>query len=172
MRQGKHAHTRGSGEPCRAGGRRVSGLVGPRALLLGEGRLVDEDVRVPGDLEDARCGSRVAREDDLAPRPRRPEHLLGANLAPVRELDALARLEAAEERALGHAQRPSGLDVEAAGPRELHERVAVGGHAVSDLERDDAVVPAVDDVAVSELDELDGVAELPEDPLEGAEEVA
>ena len=101
-----------------------------------------------------------------------PRTCSGRTSPPSGSSTGLARLQAAEERPLGDSQRPRGLDVEAARPGKLDECVAVGGDAVGDLERDDAVVAAVDDVAVTELHELDRVAELPEDPLEGPEEVA
>ena len=105
VRQGEHLHARGRGEPRRAGGGGVRGLVGALALLLGEGGLVDEDVCVLRDLEDARRRRRVAGEDDPPPGPRRPEDLLGAHLAAVRKLDRLAGLETAEERPVRHSQR-------------------------------------------------------------------
>ena len=101
-----------------------------------------------------------------------PRTCSGRTSPPSGKLDGLAGLESAEERPLGDAERSRGLDVEAAGARKLDERVAVGGDAVRDLEGDDAVVPAVDHVAVTQLHELDRVAQLPEDPLQRAEEVA
>ena len=56
----------------------------------------------------------------------------------------LARLQAPEERPLGDAERPRGLDVEASRARKLDERVGVRGHPVHHLDCEDAVVAAVE----------------------------
>ena len=130
-----------------------------------------EHIPALGDLEHARGRRSVAGEDDLAAGARRAEDLLGADRSSVGELDCLARLEAAEERPFRDAELPRGLDVEAAGPRQLDEGVAVRRDAVGDLDREDPVVAAVERVAVAELDQLDGVGQLPEDAAKPPEEV-
>ena len=145
-------------------------LLGAVALLLGEGGLVDEDVRALGDLEHARRGRCVAREDDLPPGPGLAQDLLRPHLA-AGHPDGLPRLEAPEVRSGRHAERRCGLDVEPPGPRQLDERVAVRRDPVGDAEHDDAVVTAVEHVPVPELDELEAVREPSEDALERGEQI-
>ena len=65
------------------------------------------------------AGRRVAREHDLAARPRGAEHVLGHDHAPVVERDGLAALELAALRSRRDAERVGGRDVEPAGPRLL-----------------------------------------------------
>ena len=130
-------------------------LVRALALLLGERRLVHEDVRLLGHLEDAcrRGGvARARRSSGPAEAGRAPAR---AHLAAGGQLDGLAGLEPPEERSLGDAQRAGGRDVEAPGPGQLVERVAVGGDAVRDREDEDPVVAAVERVPVPKLVELD-----------------
>ena len=100
VREREHRHAGVPGERGRLGGGRVAGLGRPVVLLLGERRLVQQQVGlVAGDLERL-AGRGVARDHDLAPRARGPEHLLGAN-AP----DDLAPLQSPELGSLDHAER-------------------------------------------------------------------
>ena len=127
------------------------------ALVLEEGRLVDEHVgRVGVDLGRL-ARPRVARDDDPPPRPLRADDLLGLDAA-----DLLAALEAAEVRPLRHAERPRGGRVEAAGAVVLHERVAVGGAAVLDRERGDEVAAEADLLVGLELLDAQRVARAAE----------
>jgi hypothetical protein len=155
----------------RADAGRVSRLCSALVLLGGEGRLVDEHVRLARDVQDRARRGGVACDDDLPSGTRRSEHLLGRDAPAAGELDRLAVLKTAVERALGNPQRGRRFDVETAGPRGLHERVAVRPDPVGDLEDDEAVVAAVEDVARPQLDELEGVRELAEHTAEGAEEL-
>src|SRR3954468_13388576 len=75
----------------RLAGGAVAGLEGALALVLDEGRLVDEQVRAVGGDPDHVARRRVAREHDLAPRPLRPDDLLGPHA-----VDGLAALQAPE----------------------------------------------------------------------------
>jgi hypothetical protein len=168
----EQSDVRGPSDFRRADAGRVSRLRGALVLLCGEGRLVDEHVRLACDVQDRPRRRGVARDDDLPAGTRWPEHLLGRDTPAVGEVDRLTVLEAAVERALGNPQRHRRFDVEAAGARRLHERIAVRHDAVSNLEDDEAVVAAVHDVPRSQLNELEGVRELAEHTAEGAEELA
>jgi hypothetical protein len=163
MCEDEHADARRPRKLGRVKGGRVEGLVGPLALLRGEGRLVDEHVSLVRRLEHRTGGPGVPREHDLASRPRRPQHVLRAHHAPLPQLDRLARLEPSEERALRDAERQRALDVEAPWPWALDERVTVRRDAVLDLEGSDPVVAPLDGVARNEFHEVDLVGQLPED---------
>ena len=132
---------------------------------------MNEEVCFASDLEDARRGGGVAGEDDLPSGPGRAEHLLGPHIVSLGKPHHLPCLEASEQRALGHAQTPGGLDVEPPRPRQLNERVPVRGDSMGHREDEDSVVAAVESVAVPKLDELERIGELSEDALETAEEI-
>jgi hypothetical protein len=149
----------------------VERLVGPRLLLRGERRLVDEQISLSRGLEHLEGRPGVAREDELAPGPRRAEHLLGSHPVSVRKLDGLAALQPTEERALRNAERLRGLEVEATRPRVLDDAVTVRSDPVLDREGEDAVIAALQGVARGELAQLDVVGELSEDPAQHSEEV-
>ena len=135
-------------ETRRARGRRVRGFRRPLGLLLRERRLVHEHVRLARDLEHRAGRGGVPREDDLAPGPRRAEHLLRRDLGAVGE---------------GHTpRRPAGART--AGPRARRALAAAStskrpGRGIStsaypfdagrvgDLEHHDPVVAAVEGVA-------------------------
>ena len=147
VREGEHAHLRRARELRNVGGGSVQRLVGALQLFGRERGVVDEPVGAQRRHEDDASGTRIAGDDHLATRAGRPEHLLGLHLSAVRPRDRLAGLEAAEERALRHAERARRLDVEAARPLGFEERVPVGVHAVLDLKGLDSVVAAVERVA-------------------------
>ena len=147
VREGEHAHVRRPRELrdlCRG---RVQRLVGTLLLLGREGRFVHEQVGALRGFEHHPSRPRVSSDHHLAARPRRAEHLGGLHLGPAGARDGLACLEAAEERPLGHAEGPGGLDVEAAGPLGLEESVPIRIHPVLDLEGADPVVAAAELVA-------------------------
>ena len=131
---------------------------------------MDEYVRFVRCFEHVPRRTRVPGQHELAPRPGSTQHLRGPNLA-AGQIDRLAVLETAEERALRNAQRTRRLDVEAARAQAFGKRVAVRGHPVLDVEGDDAIVATLDGVAGTQLDELDGVREPPEDAPEDGEQV-
>ena len=103
---------------------RVLRLARAVALVVAEGRLVDEQVGARARPRHARDGARVAGEDDRPPGPRRPEHLAGVIVAAVRKRDGVAALERAALRPGRDAERVGSHDVEAARPRMLDQRVA------------------------------------------------
>jgi hypothetical protein len=169
--EGEQTDVRQTSDLRRADTGGVSRLCSALVLLGGEGRLVDEHVRLARDVQDRTRRSGVTCEDDLPAGARRPEHLLGRDAPAVGELHRLAVLQTAVERALWNPQRGRRFDVETAGTRGLHECVAVRPDPVGHLEDDEAVVAAVEDVARPQLDELEGVRELAEHTAEGAEEL-
>src|ERR687891_833304 len=171
VREHEHPDAGGTRELGCVHGGGVRGLGRAVALLGGERRLVDEHVRLAGDVEHGPRWSRVAGEDDLAPRPRRPQHLLWRDRGPAGQLDRLAALEPAEVRSLLDAERRGGGHVEPPRARSLDEGVAVRRDPVRDLEDDHAVVAAVEAVPRPQLDELERIRELSEDPPQRAEEV-
>lgn len=171
MREDEHPDLGATRHLGRLRGRRVPGLVRALPLLLGEAGVVDEHVGVGGDVEHRAGGARVARQDDLPARTGGPEHLVRAHLPAAADGDRLPALEPSEERPGRNAQRARRLDVEAARPRLLHERVAVRGHPVVDAEDDEPVAVPLERVAVAELDEVEPVGQLPEDAPERREEL-
>jgi hypothetical protein len=144
VREREHAHVRRTGELRHLGRGRMQRLVRPLLLLRCERRLVHEQVGSLGRLEDDPGRARVPRDDHFPAGPRRPEHLFGPDLAPVRRRHGLAALKAPEERAFRHAERARRLDVETAGPLGLDECIPVRVHAVLDLEDEDLVVAPIE----------------------------
>ncbi len=171
MREDEHLHAGRARQLRGADGRRMQRLVGALALLGGKGRFVHEDVGVLGRIEYRGRGPGVSRQDDSPAGARGSEDLPRLHGLAARNLDRVAVLQPSEERTRGHAERARRLDVEAARPRGLRERVTVRRHAVLDGESEDPVVAAVEDVPRPELHELDFVGELAEDALEHGEEV-
>src|SRR5205823_1018407 len=95
--------------PCCSGdlrglfGGRVRGLAGARRLLLTERRLVDEQIGALRELYEVERRRGVARDEHLAARSRRAEHLLRSDDLPVRERDRLAALQPPALRTRRHA---------------------------------------------------------------------
>jgi hypothetical protein len=67
VREHEHPRQGRGGQLGRLGCRGMAGLLSALAFLLGEGRVVYEDVSLSGHLEDGRCGPRIPRQDDLPP---------------------------------------------------------------------------------------------------------
>jgi hypothetical protein len=116
VREREQTHAGGDRQLGGTGGRGVQGLIRALLFLDREGRLVDEDVRALGGLEDGPGRARVAGERDLPPRPRRAENLLGAHGAAAGKLDGLAALELPEEGAFRDAETLRLVQVETARP--------------------------------------------------------
>ena len=134
---------------------RVSGQARPIALLLPEGRLMDQQVgRVGGDRERL-AGRGVAGDDDLAARARLADHLLGAHAG-----NGLAALQASEIGSGRDAQYRRELGVEASRPRVLDQHVAIGEHAVAHVDGVNLERVAADRLAGLEFDHLEREAEL------------
>jgi hypothetical protein len=104
VRQRQHLHAGRPRELSGAGGGRVQSLVCPLLLLGGESRLVHEDVRLSSHVEHLPRGARIPGQDDLAPRPRRAQHLFGDDRTAAGHVNRLAGLQASEERPLGDAE--------------------------------------------------------------------
>ena len=121
----------------------MRGLARPLALLVEERGLVDEHFGLAGRLEDDRRGSRIARDDELSAGARRAEHLVGRDDDPLVQLDRIAALEQAP-LARVDAESVGGLDVEAARPRLLDERVADRRDTVRRREGGQVVAVALD----------------------------
>ena len=81
------------------------------------------------------------------------------------------RLQQPSRRPVGHAERVGRVDVEAPGPRVLDQREAERLHAVRDREGDEVVVASLEHVAGLQLDELERVGQLPEDPPQRPEQL-
>ena len=129
------ASSRDLGGPRDAGGlerRRVRRLARPLALVLAEGRLVDEHVGAARGLDHRSAGPLSPAITTFRPGRAGTEDLVRRDRPAVRERHRLAALERAALRARRYAERVGGLHVEAARPRVLDERVADGRHAVSD----------------------------------------
>ena len=75
-------------------------------------------------------------------------------------------LKPATRRAVGNAQTVGDLDVEAAGPALLDQRIAEPRDAVVDAERLDGIAVSLEPVSGRELDEVELVGELAEDTPE------
>ncbi len=169
--EGEHPDVRGPRDLGGRARRGVARLPRPCTLVVGERAVVYKHVRLVRRLEDAASRRRVAGHDELAATARGPQHLLGPDDVSVREGDGVAALQPPEEGARLHAEGRGARDVEAPGPLALEERVSMCGDAVIRREDEDAVVAALDDVVRTHLHELVRVGELPEDPLQSAEEL-
>ena len=111
MGERQHLHARRGGQLGGLGRGRVARLGGALDLVLHEGRLVHQEVRLPRHEARHVAGGGVAGEHDLAAAARLPHHLVG--------LDAvhhLAPLEAAEVRPELHTQLAGAVRVELARP--------------------------------------------------------
>ena len=171
MREGKQLDVGVPRQLRRLEGRRVRGLASPVAFLVEKGRLVDEHVGSPRRFQHGGRDRRVACEHELAAGARRAEHGVGRDRAPVRQRYRLAVLELAAVRTRGNAERVRRLDVEAPRPRPLDDGVPHRGDSVCDRKGDDRVLATLQDVARAQLDELELVAQLSEDPPQRAEQV-
>ena len=120
--------------------RAVLGLQRPDVLGVDEGRFVNQDVHRPRGRLEGGTGARVPADDQAAPRPRRPQHLVWVNLSPADD-DGHAALELAEERSLRNAERDGFLGVELAGSLGFPQEIAEGRDPM--LDRDRRHVPAV-----------------------------
>ena len=118
---------------------RVQRLRRAVALLLRERRLVDQHVGAFGEHAHGLDRRRVAGDHDAPPRPRLAEDGVGRQHAAVGQRHRLAALQRAAFRAERDAERVGRLDVEAAGPDVLDERVADRRDAVVHREDEDAV---------------------------------
>ena len=153
-------------------GRRVHRLARAAALVLGERRLVDEDVGAVRCLDDVWRGRGVAGQREFPPRPSRTEHRVRGDDRAVGQRQRLARLEHPALPAGGHAERVGRGDVEAARPLVLDERVAERADTVLDGERLDHILTALEPLARRQLDERERVRQPPEERTQRSEEVA
>src|SRR5437773_8195526 len=125
----------------------------PVRLLLQRrvrGRVVDQDVRVMGNLHERLVRHRVSGIHDLASSPRRPEHVLRPDRT-VSDSDCLALLQPALEGSARSAERLRPVDADTPRARLLLQGVGVAGHRVDRLERLHGVLAAVDLSAGREL---------------------
>ena len=90
---------------------------------------------------------------------------------PVRKGYLFSPLERTVERTFGNAEARGRSDVETAGPRAFHKRIAIRRHPVVHVEDHQQVLAPVEGVPGPHLDEIELVSELAEDALESAEEV-
>jgi putative nucleotidyltransferase with HDIG domain len=167
----KHLHAGRAGKLSDVDGGRMQRLVGSLLFLGGERRLVDEEIGFARRLEHDARRPGIAGQHDLSPRTGRSQHLVGPDLPTVRRGDRFAGLEPSEQRALRDPERPRSLHVEAPRPLGLDELVAVGVHTVLDVEDGDPVIAPVESVAGSQLDQLELVCELAENPPKRAEQL-
>ena len=91
MDEREHPHLRLGGQLCGLAGSRVARLVRSLGFLVGEARLVDEELGLVRGHERELAGLGVAGDDDLAPAAGLADHLRGLDA-----VHALARLEARE----------------------------------------------------------------------------
>ena len=104
---------------------RVRGLERALPLVLEEGRLVDEQVRVRAPPRaPIVCGAVSPAITTVRPGRDSPEHLVGRDGRAVGERDRLAALERAALGPEWNAERVGGLDVELPRAVVLDERVA------------------------------------------------
>jgi hypothetical protein len=117
------------------------------------------------DLEHGPGRHRVAGDNELPTGPRRAEHRVRCDRAPVRKRHGVSALERAAFRPGRDAERIGLLDVEAARSRMLEQGVTDRGDAVGNREGDEVVVAALEDVTRAQLVQVHRIGELPEDPL-------
>jgi len=116
-------------------------------------------------------GRRVAGDHDLAAGSRRPEHLIGAYHAPIREGHRLPSLQRAARGAARHAERIGGVDVEAPRSRGFDQRPADGRDTMGDGEGCEAIAVPFEHSARFELDHPQLVRQLSHYALQRPEQV-
>ena len=132
---------------------------------------MDEQVGLVRGLTTTRGRRGVAGQHDLAARSSRAEHRVGGDHPAVASVIGSPPWSNPTLPAGRDAERVRGVDVEAAGPLVLDERVADRGDAVIDGERLDAVLAALERLPRLELDELERVREPPEERPQLREQV-
>ena len=118
----------------------------------------------------AGAGAGVAGDHDRPPGAALPDDLLRRD-RPGGALDRLTALQGGEGRPFGDAEGLRRLEVEAAGPLVLDQRVAAGTDAVLDLEGADLGVLERHHVAGLEFDQVEPEADPPDQPAERLEQV-
>src|SRR5256885_1971913 len=97
-------------------------------------RVMDQDVRSMGNLDERLVRHRVSGIHDLASSPRRPEHILRPDRA-VSHPDRLAFLQPAVEGSARHTEPFRPVDAEAPRARLFLQDARIAGHRVDRLER-------------------------------------
>lgn len=166
----EHRHLRFGGDLRRLDDRRVARELGALALGRREGRVVDEELgsvcRDPRLL----AGTRVAGDDDLAPRAIGLHHLLRTHLT-VAARDRFAPLQRPVGGSGLNAESLRGLGIEATRTRVLVERVPVGDDPVVGVEGLDHVSVPLHQLAPVELVQRDLVGGAAHDPGDRGEQV-
>ena len=171
MDEGQQFDAGVAGDLRRLARRRVPGGGGALALLVGEARVVDEQLGAVGGGERRAAGCRVAGDDDPPPAPRLPYHLPRAHDRSVRSLHLLSALEPPEVGTVGDPEPRRRLGVEVTGPIVLDQRVAVGAGAVLDRIALDPVAVVLDRLTGLELDEVDLVRQPAEEQSQRLEQL-
>src|SRR6266540_5582286 len=104
--------------------RRVAGVAGALALLLAEGRLVDQEIGSLRRIDRRGTGPRIAADCHQAPRPRGADKIGRLERWTVGKCDRLALCQLAPQRSFGDARRLGLLDVEASAAHVLLQYVA------------------------------------------------
>src|SRR5256712_10628643 len=107
------------------------------------GRVVDQDIRAPGHLDERLVRHRVTGVHDLAPPPRRTQDILWPD-RPAADRDGLALLESAVQRPARDAQRFRAIHAEPPRPRPLLDDVAHAPDRAHRLPGPDDVSPPTD----------------------------
>src|SRR6056297_2436461 len=141
MRQREPMYPRRRGEFAGLPPGGVFGLTGASGVIVGEGGIVDQQIRVGGDRLGGRRRAGVAGVDEPASGSGVADNLLGVDHPAVIEFDRLAVVEFAVLRARRNTQLFLGLlAVESTGTVGLDERVANGCDAVVGLKRTDGIL--------------------------------
>src|SRR6266516_7100479 len=109
--------------------RRVPGVAGALALLLAEGRLVNQEIGALRRVDRRGTGARIAGDDDEPPWSRSTDEAFCRQPSAVSKLDRLALCQLAPQRPLGNAGRLGLLDVEAPAAHLLLQHIAQRGPA-------------------------------------------
>src|SRR6476619_3163183 len=112
------------------------------------------------DFEDGRRRHGVAAQDELASGTGGAENGVGRDRPPVRESDRIAALKGAALWPGRDAERVGLVNVEAARPGVLDERVPDRRDAVGNAKGDEVVVASLEDVAGAQLGQVHRVTEL------------
>ncbi len=129
---------------------------GSLGLLVGEARIVDQELGLVRRQRGHLAGSGVARHHHLSAAPHRSHHLLGLDRA-VWAPHRLSRLEPAEIGAGTDAELLGERGIEPPRPLVLDQGVAVGANPMIHPERADLVPGVADRFPLLELHELEVV---------------
>src|SRR5262249_31050834 len=118
------ADTGGHRDLCGFAGGRMPCLRGAGGFLVGERRLVNEEIGAGRRLHRGLARPRIPRDHELSARPCGSDEIRGIDLAAVVQRDAMTAMESPPQGTFRYAKLARALGIEPAETRGLHQREA------------------------------------------------